>query len=341
MVKAFKRSVRSWIEIAQIGYGMWKNAKTGHTPKASHIALVSQFTRSGGRLNDRISRLISLVNRPYRVEEASSLIPLSENESFALIQEQMLRDGYYIFDNRLPEAFCDKIAADIENASFIVRDDAIEYDQDYRVNYDRSNPIAPNYMLSADETTDVHGVQELVADPTLINVAQNYLRAKSIFTGISLYWSAKNKDVPDMKAAQAFHWDMERIRWIRFFICLTDVNEDNGPHCFIKGTHKTGGMPDSITSKGYVRHTDQDVIAMFGKEAYMEFTCKKGTIIAEDSRGLHKGKMLKSGERLMLAFELSNSTFGADKRHKIMNFKSTMFEKFKNKYPKLYANFDF
>jgi hypothetical protein len=32
--------------------------------------------------------------------------------------------------------------------------------------------------------------------PALIKVAQNYLKAKSIFTGISLYWSAAVKDRP-------------------------------------------------------------------------------------------------------------------------------------------------
>lgn len=328
-------------ELIIIGQGIWKNKKTGHTPKYAHNAFIEHFAKSGGKLNDRISWLISIFNKPYKIDEKSTLVPLADIESFDAIQAQMKRDGFYVFKNRLSEEFCDKIAAAISDSSFILRDDGVPYDPNQRVKYDRNAPIAPNYMLPPDDITDVMEVQEMVSDPTLINVAQNYLGAKSIFTGLSLYWSTVTKAVPDMNAAQAFHWDMERIRWIRFFIYLTDVDEQNGPHCFIKGTHRTGGLPKEITSQGYVRHDDDEVIKMFGKESYVEFVGKKGTIIAEDSRGLHKGKMLKSGERLMLAFELSNSTFGADKRHNIFNIRSPQFERFSKKYPELYANFDF
>lgn len=328
-------------EVGLIIYGMLVNRFTGHTPKSAHEALVAQFTRSGGRLNDRISRALSVINPPYRLAEPPACVRLQVDEKFEDIQAQLEVDGYYVFKERLPEALCDKIAERIADSGFILRDDGLSYDPSKLHRYDRNNPIAPNYMLPLDDTTDVPEVQELISDPVLIQVAQNYLNSKSIFTGLSLFWSAAVKDVPDLNAAQAFHWDMERIKWLRFFICLTDIDPDSGPHCFIKGSHRTGALPKEITAQGYVRHEDDYIINLFGKDSYREFVGKKGTIVAEDSRGLHKGKMLKKGERLMLAFELSNSTFGADKRHKIRNYHSPRFAKFAKQYPELYSNFDF
>ena len=152
---------------------------------------------------------------------------------------------------------------------------------------------------------------------------------------------SSDKDTPDSEAAQEFHWDMERIRWIRFFIYLTDVTVDNGPHCFIKGTHRTGAIPDDLLKQGYVRQKDEILLQRYGNEAYLEFTGPRGTIIAEDSRGWHKGKMPRKGDRLLLAFELCNTTFGANKRHVIRNIHVPRFGEFVKRYPRIYANFDF
>ena len=203
------------------------------------------------------------------------------------------------------------------------------------------DPIAARYSASNDDATDIAEVQELFSDPSIIAVAQNYLHSKPIFTGLSLWWSPAIKDTPDSEAAQEFHWDMERIKWIRFFIYLTDVTADSGPHCFIKGTHRTGAIPDDLLQQGYVRQRDETILQRYGRDAYLEFTGPRGTIVAEDSRGYHKGMMPQKGDRLLLAFELSNTTFGANKRHLIRNIRAPRFGEFATKYPRLYANFDF
>lgn len=314
---------------------------TGRTPHIAHMALVRWFSRTGGWANDLLSALLSLLHGPYRIPEASRLLPAIGRGELDAVQASMERDGYCILPQKLPAEFCDRIARAMEGKDFAIRDDSVPWQPERLIKYDRNAPVAHNYMLPNDDITDIPEVQDLISDPVLINVAQNYLKAVSIFSGMSLYYSAAVKDEPDMESAQAFHWDLERIRWIRFFIYLNDVDENNGPHCFIRGTHRTGGIPRQLLSRGYVRYTDEEVIAMCGKENYREFHATKGTILAEDSRGLHKGKVLKRGERVMLAFELSNSTFGASKRHRIRNIHVPRFGEYAQKYPRLYKNFDF
>jgi hypothetical protein len=66
------------------------------------------------------------------------------------------------------------------------------------------------------------------------------------------------------------------------------------------------------------------------------FTGKRGTIIAEDSRGFHKGDHPRKGDRLLLAFELSTTLFGTNKRHVIRNIHVPRFGEFARKYPQLY-----
>ncbi|OIR19136.1 hypothetical protein GALL_00150 [mine drainage metagenome] len=154
-------------------------------------------------------------------------------------------------------------------------------------------------------------------------------------------WSPHVKDTPDSEAAQLYHFDMERIKWLRFFIYLTDVDTNSGPHCFIKGTHRAGAIPKYMLDQGYARQSDEVIYKEFGKAAEVEFTGVRGTIIAEDSKGYHKGKMPNKGDRLLLAFELSASTFGANKRHLIRNVRVPQFLEFSKKYPRLYQNFDF
>ena len=39
-------------------------------------------------------------------------------------------------------------------------------------------------------------------------------------------------------SANKFHFDYSHLRSIRFFIYLTDVSEDAGPHTFIRSSHE-------------------------------------------------------------------------------------------------------
>jgi hypothetical protein len=104
---------------------------------------------------------------------------------------------------------------------------------------------------------------------------------------------------------------MDRIKWLKFFIYLTDVQANNGPHCFIEGSHRTRGIPSALLARGYARIPDADVFEHYPKTAEVRFLAPRGTVIAEDTRGLHKGLEVLGGDRLMLQLQFSDSLFGA------------------------------
>lgn len=323
--------------------GSIMHALVGRTPKVAHLALVDLFIATGGRVNDYAAGLLRLLHPPYRLPPAHGVLGALDQQDLADIESKLERDGYCVFEDCLSPEFCERIvqhtlAIDCQAMSDEISAQAgpIRF-----ARYDRQNPVAAKYALTEDDTTDIAEVQQLIADPSLIAVAQNYLKAKPIFSGISLWWSPSVKEIPDADAAQEFHWDMERIRWLRYFIYLTDVSAENGPHCFIEGTHRTGAIPRDLLDRGYVRHSDETILGTYGEKAYHEFVGRRGTIIAEDSRGFHKGALPRRGDRLLLAFELSSSTFGANKRHLIRNIHVPQFREYAKKYPRIYANFDF
>jgi ectoine hydroxylase-related dioxygenase (phytanoyl-CoA dioxygenase family) len=330
------------MEWARLVHGALVHQLTGQTPNRAHLALVNLFTRSSGRANDSLARMLSVLHPPYHFPRRSGVLGNLDDKDFTRIQAQLEADGYYIFEGCLSDKFCENIIQQsLEADCLVLGDEMASRPEKMHARYNRNAYEAAKYLLTEDDTTDIPEVQQLLCDESLIQVAQNYLRAKPIFTGLSLWWSAPYKDKPDAEAAQQFHFDMERIRWLRYFIYLTDVTSESGPHCFVKGSHRTGAIPEDLLKQGYVRQEDETILREYGSGAQREFTGRRGTIIAEDSRGFHKGAAPKKGDRLLLAFELSSSTFGANKRHFIRNIHVPQFAEFARKYPRLYSNFDF
>jgi ectoine hydroxylase-related dioxygenase (phytanoyl-CoA dioxygenase family) len=334
-----KSWVGPWIRLLR---GAWIHARTGDTPRSAHVALMALFIKSGGRANDFLSRAIGLVHPPYRLPRASGVLGDLTGQDLKKIQRQLESDGYYVFENCLSAEFCESvIEQSLKLDCSVLGDEIVAQGTQVSSRYQRGAGAGACYSLGRDDTTDMAEVQRLISDPSIIAVAQNYLKAKPIFSAINLAWSVAVKDTPDRQAAQEFHWDMERIKWLRFFIYLTDVGPDNGPHCFIKGTHRADAIPDELRKRGYVRHSDETILSIYGRDAYKEFVGSRGTIVAEDSRGFHKGKMLTKGDRLLLAFEVSNTLFGANKRHHIRNIHVPQFGVFAKKYSRIYSNLDF
>ncbi len=336
------RTVRIIPEWLRFAYGALVHWTTGRTPQRSHLALVNLFTASAGRANDAMAKALAAVHPPYRFVGSSGVLGNLGAADLARVQTQLENDGYCVFEGCLPADFCERIVQrTLQAECLVLGDEMATVPEKVRARYDRSAAKAPKYLLTEDDTTDIQEVQELLCDESLLQVAQNYLGAKPIFSGLSMWWSPPVKDQPDVEAAQLFHFDLERIRWLRYFIYLTDVDAESGPHCFIKGSHRTGAIPAEVLREGYARQNDERILQIYGADAYREFIGRRGTIIAEDSRGFHKGMMPKNKDRLLLAFELSSSTFGANKRHFIRNIHVPRFAEFARKYPRVYSNFDF
>lgn len=77
----------------------------------------------------------------------------------------------------------------------------------------------------------------MITDMNFFAIAQEYLACKPIHDLVLMWWSAPHSNKASSEAAQLYHFDMDHLKFLKFFIYLTDVDEHNGPHCYVRKSH--------------------------------------------------------------------------------------------------------
>lgn len=281
---------------------------TSKTPASSYQAMIFLFCKTSGRFNDFISGLISFLRPATPFSPVDGVLGMMTQERLLKITQGLNERGYYVFEeNKLSSDVCDRILQLGLEMPVNVR----EVPQLTGEKYNRSKPRAIRYDFSSRDLLKSNDIQDLIADPTLEAVAKSYLKTNPIIDIITMWWNTAFSPEPSKEAAQYFHFDMDRLKWVKFFFYITDVGPDQGPHTFVEGSHRSNSIPDFLLTKGYARLEDEDVQKKFSQSSFKEFLGSRGTIIAEDTRGLHKGKNVKNGDRLVFQLQYSNHIFGS------------------------------
>lgn len=151
-------------------------------------------------------------------------------------------------------------------------------------------------------------LMELANHPETLSIIERYLGTVPIILGYRAWWSFANEQLPT--DAQRFHRDGDDFRFCKLFIYLTDVNEENGPHAYMEGTHDfeeivrlrqswQGGTTEfDDWYLRALRKTDSQVKRVFGADPVL-MTGTVGTSFIVDTSGIHKGKLPEKGERLV------------------------------------------
>lgn len=306
------RMIKGVVYAIRLLAGLLVYAITRKTPAYAYQSMISLFCLTKGRSSDLLSWLIGLLKSPYDFGASADgvLGKMAGSEKGAVVAD-LRTQGYHVFDKKLPDELCDRLLEFALSHPCVIRPmDGEGKEKAQRVIYPRGNPQTVRYDFTTQDLLANRDVQTLLADLSFPAVAQEYLGARPVMDVLAMWWHTAYSDKPDMDAAQYYHFDMDRPKWLKFFIYLTDVTTDNGPHTFIKGSQQTEGIPESMLKKGYARLTDEEVEQHYGCEKVVEFVAPRGTIIAEDTRGLHKGKHVAQGDRLILQIQFSNSLFG-------------------------------
>lgn len=285
---------------------------TGRTPGFAHQALIWLFCVTKGRSNDVLSRIAALLRPKIAIEPPVGVLGDLRGGALSAWVDKLRDDGYIVLERALPAETCDRLVRFARETPSHTRlmDGQADYDRSDAL-FDPERPAAVRYDYPAGVLLDNPDVQSLLADPSILALVQAYLGALPVADVLNMWWHTSYSGRPDAQAAQFFHFDMDRIRWLKVFIYLTDVGPENGPHSFVRGSHRTGGIPWSLLQRGYKRLTDRDVHEHYAEDACREFSAPRGSIIVEDTRGLHKGAHVRAGPRLILQLQFSNGLFGA------------------------------
>jgi hypothetical protein len=153
-------------------------------------------------------------------------------------------------------------------------------------------------------------MQALATDPQLLAIARRYLSTEPVLIGARMWWSfsgpAKRKEIKE--SGQGFHYDLDGYRALAFFFYLTDVGTSDGPHVYVRGTHKNKALKHVVTiHKG---RDDNEIDGKYGKEKQVVCLGPAGVGFAEDIFGFHKGQHPESGERLLLQLRYGLRDYG-------------------------------
>ncbi|MEO1589945.1 MAG: hypothetical protein AAFU71_01500 [Cyanobacteria bacterium J06632_22] len=153
-------------------------------------------------------------------------------------------------------------------------------------------------------------LQQLRQDPTILEIAENYLQVPPVFVGSELWWSfaASTDPLTQCKAAQVFHCDIDDYRAIRFFFYLTDVDAHSGPHMYIQGSHRQKSWLHQLAGG---RATEASLKVFYGDTAITTIHGPAGIGFAEDSFGYHMGQPPQTTDRLMLVMLFTMQDYGA------------------------------
>ena len=140
-------------------------------------------------------------------------------------------------------------------------------------------------------------VMRLVNDPRVLALATGYLGCKPTLSSIGVRWSLARDGGPE--GTQVYHRDPDDWRFLKIFIYLTDVNEESGPHAYVRGSHLTAGR---IRSHPY---QPEDLVARYGAENIELVVGTRGTAFLADTWGIHSGHVPRRAPRLILQAQYS------------------------------------
>jgi hypothetical protein len=271
----------------------------------AYQAFIRLFCLTGGWSNDRVSRELATPPSPIDLPRDGGLLGLRDAAAVDRAADKLRCDGWLMREAAVPAEVCDRLEAFARSSPSRVRG------TDIVAPYGSGGARGVRHDLSPEAVINRPDAQALMADRSLIAVAAAYLGAQPMADVTGMWWHTDFSHEPDADAAQFWHFDMDRPRWLKVFVYLTDVGPDNGPHCFVEGSHRNGGIPWRLRRRGYARLEDAEVDAVYPKSRQRVFVAPRGTLVVEDTRGLHKGLPVQRGERLMFQTQFSNSLFGA------------------------------
>lgn len=200
----------------------------------------------------------------------------------------LLEDGIIRLDEALSETQCAEILSYLS--------DKPVYGQGPYLGHPLPDKRPDDLMFGihlVEDVLDCPHVMELVSSPKIVQLASDYLGCVPSLTCLGVQWSYPTAS-PGI--AQKFHRDSEGWKYLRFLVYLTDVDEGCGPHVYVKGSHK-GSLP--FRMKFY---QPGEIVERYGSESLVKVMGKRGTGIAADTCGIHKGEAPTLRPRLVLTF---------------------------------------
>ena len=291
-------------DTARVVSGYREFKRNGKTSDAAYYSMRRLYCTTNGRFNDAMGSLCKAIHRKKNADLSDSVFGDASEQEVKQIGTSLKRDGFYKFERKLPKELCEHIL----DVALTTKGDPITLDAmpNAPALFNRANPETVKHQFRGSDLFKDEAIQQLSTDPYFLAIAQEYLGFHPVLDLFGMWWSAPGSQEMQSRAAQLYHFDMDRFKFVKFFVYLTDVETDNGPHCYVRGSHKR--KPASLLRDE--RLTDDEILQHYAPDDLVELCGPTGTMLAVDTRGFHKGKPLATRDRLLFQIQFSDSLFG-------------------------------
>jgi hypothetical protein len=288
--------------LAAIAPGWAYYLATGKTPARAYQSMRRLFYLTDGRFNDAVHEVVRRLHPPAALDRTSGVLGDMQGARLERVLHALDEDGFYVFDERLADADVKEVVDFALRTPCTPRGENVVREP---VLFDASQNRAPVLDFSPADLFACGPLARLVADRSILALAQAFLRSSVILDVPTMWWSTPGTGQASSAAAQLFHVDLDRLRFLNFSFLLTDVDAHNGPHVYVRRSQRN--KPSALRRDG--RYSDEEIAAHY-PDQIVEIGGKRGTIFVTDNRAFHKGKNLQEGARLLFQMVFANSSFG-------------------------------
>lgn len=129
-------------------------------------------------------------------------------------------------------------------------------------------------------------------DPFLLDVVAQYM---GLVPKLSEAYVRRNFNAPHRTMNHYWHRDLNApLHLLKIFFFLSDCGIDDGPHEFVRGSH---AKLDVLNGQRYFTDEEVDRVHPIGSRERYVSVVKAGTVVIEDTRGLHRAMLPKAGIR--------------------------------------------
>ena len=156
-------------------------------------------------------------------------------------------------------------------------------------------------------------IQHVINDKSLYNIISLYLNCPANYYGSLAWWDFPTPKGSNPYQAQCWHRDSEDFKVVKLFVYGESVDESNGPHQYLLGTHRSENYGKLFMPKSASRQqeldtyfnkfmNDTDFAEAYSPSAKLKtWHGDKYTAFIEDATGFHRGKAVTTGKRLIFS----------------------------------------
>ncbi|MBV8214533.1 MAG: hypothetical protein JOZ08_15070 [Verrucomicrobia bacterium] len=273
-----------------------KFAETGITPDEGYLAFRSLYFNTQGASNDLISENLSKTFRKPTIPQTFSSVFGS------FIQTDVLR-----IVRNLRTAGIAQLESTVGPEHLREFNKATGFDGSEKgCGVVEETPIRS--FVKESSLLSIPVVNRIAADPLFYFVAGEYLETQPIFVRPAVWTSRPHSNSYEnlSESAQLFHVDMSNPKFFQVFLYLNDVDDNNGPHCAIPGTHRAKAR--ELWRDG--RISDEEMASFYSRDTWRTEKGPAGTLFIVDTVAFHKGLAPVAGERRICSLYYANTLFG-------------------------------